>query len=213
MSDDRNPRWTKWRLMPEVRAWEAISLSLNIEPEKIQTDDWMGGNHHFDEGDEFNDRLTVLQANLSNRDYFPTPCMISLETSYKHGVRLDEFAAWCVRVGFDIPPKLAELANNAPQASATSPAPAAKVEAVETTAKPWDISNPSDPAPEQSWYTPARYFARQLVKDDSTLLTKRKLLATKVSQSLSNVGINKRGGKKPIADTTILKALSNVSLG
>lgn len=127
MSDDRKPRWTKWRLMPEVRAWEAVSLSLDIEPEKIKTDEWIDSNHPFNEGDDFNDRLCVLLANLSNRDYFPSPCMISLEASYKHGVRLDEFAAWCLNVGFDIPPELAGLANDAPQAPATSTAPPANV--------------------------------------------------------------------------------------
>lgn len=79
--------------------------------------------------------------------------------------------------------------------------------------KPWLELDLKDPEPEQDWYTPARYFARQLVRDDSTLLTKRKLLAQKVAQSLSNVKIYKRGRKLPPSYTTILKALSKVSLG
>lgn len=79
--------------------------------------------------------------------------------------------------------------------------------------KPWEIADPKDPVPAQPWYTPARYFARQLVIVDSTLLTKRPLLAGKVVQSLTNAGINKRGGKKPFTSGTILKALANVSLG
>jgi hypothetical protein len=77
----------------------------------------------------------------------------------------------------------------------------------------WLIADPRDPQPVQDWYTPARYFARQLVKDDSTLLTKRHLLAGKVVQSLTNVGIKKRGGIKPFFSSTVLKAFSNVSLG
>jgi hypothetical protein len=76
--------------------------------------------------------------------------------------------------------------------------------------KPWEISDPNDPAPEQPWYTPARYFARELVKTDSTLLTKRMLLAVKVVQSLDAVGIKKRGGKKSLNHSTILKAFSNI---
>ena len=79
--------------------------------------------------------------------------------------------------------------------------------------KPWLTANPSDPEPVQPWYISARYFARQLVIDDSTLLTKRDLLASKVAQSLTNAGIKKRGGKLPFAPLTIKKALSNVSLG
>uniref|UniRef100_E6QQ54 Uncharacterized protein n=1 Tax=mine drainage metagenome TaxID=410659 RepID=E6QQ54_9ZZZZ len=79
--------------------------------------------------------------------------------------------------------------------------------------KPWLIAQTNDPVPDFPWYTAARYFARQLVKDDSTLLTKRPLLSQKVEQSLNAVGIKKRGGKKAPAATTILKAFVNVTLG
>ena len=75
------------------------------------------------------------------------------------------------------------------------------------------MADQSDPTPEQDWYTPARYFARQLVKNDSTLLTKKSKLTEKVSQSLAAVKIFKRGGKMPLSAGTVLKALSKVSLG
>ena len=78
---------------------------------------------------------------------------------------------------------------------------------------PWLTIDTRDPVPVQPWYTPARYFARQLVKGDSTLLLKRGLLAEKVSQSLAAVGIYKRGGRKSPNTTTVLKAFSNVTLG
>lgn len=78
--------------------------------------------------------------------------------------------------------------------------------------KPWLVKDPRDPEPEQPWYTPARYFARKLARDDSTLLTKRDTLAKKVVQSLTNIGIKKRGGKKSFNPGTIKKAFSNVSL-
>ena len=79
--------------------------------------------------------------------------------------------------------------------------------------KPWLLADPKDPTPAQPWFTPARYFARQLIKDDSTLLQKSLPLADKVSKSLANVGIYKRGGVKPFAADTILKAFVNVKLG
>ncbi len=78
---------------------------------------------------------------------------------------------------------------------------------------PWDTLDPRDPDPKQPWYTPARYFSRQLVRDDPTLLTKRDILVAKVVQSLTNAGIKKRGGINPFSPGTIKKALSNVSLG
>jgi hypothetical protein len=78
---------------------------------------------------------------------------------------------------------------------------------------PWLMIDPRDPPPVHAWYTPARYFARQLVKDDSTRLLKASILADMVAKSLAKVGINKRGGKKPFVADTILKAFSNVTLG
>ena len=77
---------------------------------------------------------------------------------------------------------------------------------------PWLVMDPRDPPPVQAWYTPARYFARQLVKRDSTLLLKKSIMADMVSKSLDKAGIKKRGGKKSFAAETILKAFSNVIL-
>lgn len=94
--------------------WEAVALSLNIEPDKIKADGdaWMGANHPFDEGDEFSDRLAVLLANTSNKAYFPSPCVLSMEAPYKCGIKLAEFSAWAKSVArWDIPPELAELAS------------------------------------------------------------------------------------------------------
>ena len=86
------------------------------------------------------------------------------------------------------------------------------VVATASDAKPWLLRDPKDPEPEQRWYTPARYFARQLVVKDSTLLTKRGILADKVSKSLTTAGIYKRGGTKPLSAETVKKAFSNVGL-
>ncbi|WP_156797063.1 hypothetical protein [Nitrosomonas sp. Is79A3] len=79
--------------------------------------------------------------------------------------------------------------------------------------KPWLVRDSNDPEPAQPWYTPARYFARQLVESDPKLLEKRDVLAQKVGQLLTKAGIKKRGGKLPHDPSTIIKAFSNVSLG
>jgi|GEM_PF-2257529 len=95
---------------------------------------------------------------------------------------------------------------------------AAKVEAgavitVSGDDKPWLVANPTDPAPDYSWYTPARYFARQLVKDDSTLRAKRKKLAEKTAKLLASAGVFARGKKKqPLCAGTVLKSFVNVML-
>lgn len=75
------------------------------------------------------------------------------------------------------------------------------------------MANPKDPKFAFPWYTPARYFARQLVIDDSTLLVKKLKLAEKVADSLAGVGIFKRGKiKKPLSSGTVLKSFVNVAL-
>ena len=82
--------------------------------------------------------------------------------------------------------------------------------------KPWLIEDPRDskPAGFQPWYGPARYFARELVRDDSTLLVKREILARKVATSLAAAGFFKRGkGQKSFDAGTVKKALVNVKLG
>ena len=78
--------------------------------------------------------------------------------------------------------------------------------------EPWWTSNPEDPEPRSSWYIPARYFARQLVKADPALITKRKSLAQKIQLALADHRIFKRGGSKPPEASSIMNALSNINL-
>lgn len=89
----------------------------------------------------------------------------------------------------------------------------ANTDARSSEVNPWSIVNPEDPVPEQQWYTPARYFARQLVRDDSTLLIKRKILAKKTSDTLFKAKIFGRKKNKALDAGTILKAFNKVSLG
>jgi hypothetical protein len=86
----------------------------------------------------------------------------------------------------------------------------APVAPASTATKPWLAPDLNDPPAEQDWYIPARSFARQLIREDTTLLLKKDKLAEKVVKSLSDVGIYKRGGKEPFNSGTVKKAFSNV---
>lgn len=79
--------------------------------------------------------------------------------------------------------------------------------------QPWLNVVATDPTPAQPWYTPARYFARKLVAEDTHLLLKKLILANKVSKSMFAVGIKKRGGRAALSAETVLKAFANVNLG
>lgn len=80
-------------------------------------------------------------------------------------------------------------------------------------AEPWLVVDPRDPEPKQSWYTPARYFARAFVKENAALVAHRGRLAQKIAEALPTVNIYKRGGKIPLDAETIKKALANISFG
>ena len=139
-NSERLPRWNKWRLMPEVKEWEAVALSLNIEPGKVKIDRdaCMEDDHPFDEGGEFNDRLEILKKHSSSRTHFPTSCNLTMANWYNCEVRLDEFAAWCAHFGFAIPPELSALAKAAPQTAPMVEVRPAKPEAVPVTSPSGD---------------------------------------------------------------------------
>jgi hypothetical protein len=130
-------------------------------------------------------------------------------------VLIDDLKAYALRYGIavkfadDGPANPLEALPSAPLHQARPMATA--VDATELT--PWLVKNSNDPDPKFPWYTAARYFARKLVIDDCTLLRKRLILASMVSQSLKRVGIFKRGGTAPPSPDTVLKAFSNVKLG
>lgn len=206
-----HPRWSNWGLMRDVELWEAVALSLNFEPNELPV--YLGAYEKL--GDDpfrtcppsFLDRLLVVNSN----------CGISFGFKPVHKLKarclvdLPEFAAWAVKRNIpDLPPELVAMTP------APAPSPA-MLEAVPVMPamleKPWLVVCDGDPVPSQSWYTPARYFARQLVIADSTLLTKRGLLAEKVSLSLANIGIKKRGGKLALSPDTVLKAFANANFG
>jgi hypothetical protein len=109
-------------------------------------------------------------------------------------------------------PKLKSLIMEGFEVQELDTNPKSEFEIVEND-KPWLIVNNQDPIAEQSWYTPARYLAREFVKNDTTLLSKRLILADKVSANLFKLGIKKRGNKAKLAAETVLKSFANVKLG
>ena len=131
-----------------------------------------------------------------------------------HGVAKEIEAEY--EKGFDA--LFAELAQTPNTSTAGAPAqpqaaPPAPLADSASNAKPWLSIDQQDPTPAQPWYTPARYFARQLTMETPALLANRKRLADRVATALFNAGFKKRGGKLRFDSGTVLKALTNVTLG
>lgn len=146
---DSSIDWHLWKHLPEVELWQAVCLARNINPpearsklrarpgtmciliiEDIFADDAQGGK-----------LLLLLKENLFKQPEFFTPgTSVSYDSPANNCVRLTEFATWCAHIDYDIPPELAALAKNAPQAAQKAEpdpmeqsAPTAKMEAVTIT--------------------------------------------------------------------------------
>ncbi|WJF91155.1 hypothetical protein QS306_05830 [Paraburkholderia bonniea] len=98
--------------MPDVYVWEAVALSLDIEPEMLEWDRIKAP--LFNEEAEFNGRLTELLIHLSNDEYFPTPTpsIPNMSECYMRGLKLSEFACFAAnRVQWEIPEELRSIAR------------------------------------------------------------------------------------------------------
>ena len=189
--------WRYWvEQMPRISAAEAARLMCALDPDLFKSLDHRPNNNGPSDlcrKAEMIQRLAERQGKLT-----ASPA---------------DWLAWAreqkikVHDGFRIEVESlpASATQGSPAQNTATPAPDDK--------KPWLVVDPTDPIAPHHWYTPARYFARQLVLSDSTLLIKKLVLADKVSRSLASAGIYKRGGKKPHDAATVLKAFANVTLG
>ncbi len=122
MDQDRTPNWEKWRHVPNVKLWEAVALSLNIEPALVKHSKhgWMSDSHLFDESKLFKDRIFVAKRNLSTDGPLkPT----AIATGHPEGCEfsLAEFAGWACSISWEIPPELGEKIELATDAQQNKP--------------------------------------------------------------------------------------------
>jgi hypothetical protein len=110
---DRAPDWHIWRHAPLVKLWEAVALSLNVEPRKVRHSphSWMCDSHLFEEGQEFEDRLFLAERS------FRRTLDADTETN------LPAFIAWAGSKGWELPSELVTLAKPDDAADQQSDAP------------------------------------------------------------------------------------------
>jgi hypothetical protein len=112
----RRPKWNKWRLIPEVRLWEAVALSLDIDPEKVRYNSkrWIDAQHRFSESDRFNERLEITRRNVGSGKSL-TSRTLSLDEPTNCTVSLKQFTDWAHSIEWKIPAELAELRGGGSQ--------------------------------------------------------------------------------------------------
>lgn len=107
MDQWRKPNWAKWRFIPTLALWQAVALSLDIDPDKVKTsvesylivDDIV-----FSEPRQFTDRIDVARGNLGHG-----LVGLSHENPTSTKVNLAQFAAWAFSIGWTIPRELDAL--------------------------------------------------------------------------------------------------------
>jgi hypothetical protein len=92
--------WDFWRTMPEVKVWQAIALSLGIDPDRMDQSRDYGRLAPADADvanarmrTEFAGRLQLLVAALPDPEHF-TKGLVSSDTPANHRVQLKQVAAW-----------------------------------------------------------------------------------------------------------------------
>ena len=118
----KKPDWSEWSLAPKVEVWQAVALSMDLEPHDLHMDvhtPLLGFGSFFKPNSfpssakerEFEKRLRILEANLEDSAKFPN-VVINRELRLSI-VALPEFSAWAVSVGWEIPEELAKKSAEA----------------------------------------------------------------------------------------------------
>jgi hypothetical protein len=109
--DDRSPNWAKWKHIPDLMLWQAVALSLNVDPDKADR-----GHSWRAEGQEFKNRLEVLQAQVRNSRIKVST--LSISDPEEHRVPAADLSTWALSIGWKIPAELKKLSFHA-EAQAT----------------------------------------------------------------------------------------------
>jgi hypothetical protein len=198
----QKPNWTEWLTKKRASLAEGILLAHDVCPnkhvmaagaglgEKIDNSKWdlLQLSYNWLEDDE-----TVW---VKRRGPYP-------RNAYEVEIDLSKYLKWLVEdvAWGNLPVEILNLVSGKTIKNL-----------VATPVKPWLVANPKDPAPKQPWYVAARYFARELVKGDTSLLQKTAKLRNQIHESMKKVGVYKRGGVKPPDPETIQKALTGIEL-
>lgn len=107
----RKPNWEVWKHVPHAKVWEAVALSLDIDPEKVNIDSnsWMADRLVFHEGDEFSSRVFVAGRNVAGGKL--RPVIIAVGQPEACTVSISEFASWALSISWRVPSELAALSE------------------------------------------------------------------------------------------------------
>lgn len=101
---EKSPNWFKWKNKPAVELWQACALAFNVDPDAVITKRHMHpwpDTYHAPVSEEAAVELNLL-LQLLKENKFERPF-----SGFANGVRLRDFAEWCVRINKpNLPPEL-----------------------------------------------------------------------------------------------------------
>lgn len=118
------PKWEKWRHMRDVELWEAVALSVNLEPDELPV--YLGAYDRFGDNpfkicpSEFLGRLQIANSNggialpIKPVHTLKARCLVDLPT----------FGAWASNLWRDLPIDFPTITNTPTEPQATTPCPA-----------------------------------------------------------------------------------------
>lgn len=146
------PKWGKWRHMQDVELWEAVALSVNLEPAELPV--YLGAYDAFGDNpfricpSEFQERLQMANSNCGTS----FPCKPAHPLRARSLVNLPTFGSWAASVWDDLPQDLLNIVpmvNPGPVAPPPRPVPRrrAQEEAILATLAELNINPQAIPRP------------------------------------------------------------------
>lgn len=107
MAEPRTPNWSKWKHIPEAELWEAVALSLDVDPDRVNHGSGYDG-HVFWENDDFKDRLFTAIRNVDMHPGLSVTDPPRGQAEFTM-VSLPGFCTWALSVEWDIPVHLEKI--------------------------------------------------------------------------------------------------------
>ena len=101
-------RWREWLQRQNVKLWEAVALSCGVDPDELLTTE--RERDRLPKIGEIRNRLEIAKNGIASGVITPITHSAHRPSQQNDTVRLHEFVAWALSIGWRIPKPLAALA-------------------------------------------------------------------------------------------------------